>query len=304
MRVTDYRAVGIAAIAPATWGTTYLVTTQFLPPGRPFLAGALRALPAGLLLLGVTRTLPRGRWWAKAAILGMLNIGAFFALLFTAAYRLPGGLAATLGAFSPLVVLLLSWPLMGIRPSVRALAAGTAGVGGVALMVLRPDAALDGVGVGAALAGALLFATGTTLTKRWGRPVPLLAFTAWQLVAGGLFLLPLALLVEGAPPALSAVNVAGYAYLTLMSTAVAYSLWFGAFDRLPAATVSFISLLVPVVATALGYAVGQRLSAAQLAGAAVVLTAVIIGQHTAQRDAARQAAVASGQAAQPATNPA
>jgi probable blue pigment (indigoidine) exporter len=304
MRASNSRAVGIAAIAPTAWGTTYLVTTELLPPNRPFLAGALRALPAGLLLLSVTRTLPRGRWWAKAAVLGMLNIGAFFALLFTAAYRLPGGLAATLGAFSPLVVLLLSWPLMGIRPSVRALSAGAAGVGGVALMVLRPDAALDGVGVGAALAGALLFATGTTLTKRWGRPVPLLAFTAWQLVAGGLFLLPLALLVEGAPASLSAVNIAGYAYLTLVSTALAYSLWFGAFDRLPAATVSFISLLSPVVATGLGYVVGQRLSAGQLAGAAVVLAAVMIGQRTAQRDAARQSAVAAGQAAQPAASPA
>lgn len=82
------------AIAPALWGTTYLVTTEFLPPDRPLLAGTLRALPAGLILLAFTRTLPRGSWWLKALALGTLNIGAFFALLFVSAYRLPGGVSA------------------------------------------------------------------------------------------------------------------------------------------------------------------------------------------------------------------
>ena len=72
------------------WGTTYLVTTEMLPPGRPLTAAVLRALPAGLLLLAVTRTLPPGSWWWRSAILGTLNIGAFFAFLFIAAYRLPG----------------------------------------------------------------------------------------------------------------------------------------------------------------------------------------------------------------------
>jgi drug/metabolite transporter (DMT)-like permease len=78
---------------PAVWGTTYIVTTELLPPGRPLLTAALRALPAGLLLLAVTRRLPHGDWWWRAAVLGTLNIGAFFALLFISAYRLPGGVA-------------------------------------------------------------------------------------------------------------------------------------------------------------------------------------------------------------------
>ena len=50
----------ITALAPMAWGTTYLVTTELLPPGRPLTAAVLRALPAGLLLLAITRTLPRG----------------------------------------------------------------------------------------------------------------------------------------------------------------------------------------------------------------------------------------------------
>ncbi|OEV13552.1 ABC transporter permease, partial [Streptomyces nanshensis] len=89
--------VALTALAPASWGTTYVVTTELLPPGHPLFAGLLRALPAGLLALALTRVLPRGHWWWKAVVLGTLNIGAL-PLLFVAAERLPGGVAATLGA--------------------------------------------------------------------------------------------------------------------------------------------------------------------------------------------------------------
>ncbi|WP_249044498.1 hypothetical protein [Crossiella equi] len=75
----------LTALAPAVWGSTYLVTTELLPPGRPLLAAVLRALPAGLLLVALTRRLPRGDWWWRSFVLGALNIGVFFALLFVAA---------------------------------------------------------------------------------------------------------------------------------------------------------------------------------------------------------------------------
>ena len=50
--------LALTAVAPALWGTTYFVTTEWLPPDRPLLAGTLRALPAGLLLMVATRSLP------------------------------------------------------------------------------------------------------------------------------------------------------------------------------------------------------------------------------------------------------
>src|SRR5215510_14509147 len=95
--------VAVTALAPAMWGLTYLVTTELLPPDRPLLTGMVRALSAGALLFLLTRVRPTGIWWGRAFVLGTLNIGAFFALLFVAAYRLPGGVAATLGAIQPLV---------------------------------------------------------------------------------------------------------------------------------------------------------------------------------------------------------
>ena len=124
------------------------------------------------------RRLPNGGWWWRAFVLGTLNIGLFFALLFVAAYRLSGGVAATVGAVQPLVVSLLAWPLLGERFSRKKAAAGFLGALGVGLLVLRGEAALDPVGLAAALAGTLSMATGVVLTKRWGRPAPLLVFTA------------------------------------------------------------------------------------------------------------------------------
>jgi probable blue pigment (indigoidine) exporter len=278
------RTVLGTAVAPMTWGTTYLVTTELLPPGRPLLAATLRALPAGLLLLAVGRRRPVGSWWWRAFVLGTLNIGAFFALLFIAAYRLPGGVAATLGAAQPLIVVGLAALLLAQPATSWRVGAGVVGVVGVALMVLDAGARLDPVGILAGLAGTACMATGTVLTKRWGRPVPLLAFTSWQLLAGGLALLPLTLLVEGPPPALRPSELAGYAWLALTGTAVAYALWFRGIERLPAQAVSFLGLLSPAVATAGGWVVaGQHLTLVQLAGFGLALAALAAGQRQHRR---------------------
>ncbi len=79
--------VALTALAPISWGSTYAVATELLPPDRPLFTGVMRALPAGLLLTALARTLPKGEWWWKSAVLGTLNIGAFFPLLFLSAYR-------------------------------------------------------------------------------------------------------------------------------------------------------------------------------------------------------------------------
>lgn len=272
--------IAITALAPAAWGLTYVVTTELLPAGRPLLAGALRALPAGLALAAVTRRRPVGMWWLKASVLGILNIGAFFALLFAAAYRLPGGVAATLGAVQPLVAAALATTLLRerLRPSVAI--AGLLGVAGVGLLVLRANAGLDSVGVLAGLAGAASMATGVVLTKRWGRPVSLAAFTSWQLVAGGVVLAPIALVVEGQPPDLTVGNLVGFGWLATGGTAVAYLLWFRGIARLPVAQVSLLGLMSPVVAAVSGWIVlDQTLATPQLLGGALVLLALWLGQR-------------------------
>lgn len=139
----------------------------------------------------LVRRLPAGSWWWRAGVLGVLNIGVFFALLFIAAYRLPGGVAATIGAVQPLLVAVLASRWVGEKLTPAKLAAGVTGLIGVAMLVLQAQARLDLIGVIAALSGAVAMASGVVLTKKWGRPDTLLATTSWQLVAGGLFLTPI-----------------------------------------------------------------------------------------------------------------
>ncbi|QOT78372.1 EamA family transporter [Cupriavidus basilensis] len=283
----------LTASAPLIWGSTYLVTSQWLPPGQPLLSGVIRALPAGLAMLAWGRQLPRGGWWWKAAVLGVLNIGLFQAMLFIAAYRLPGGVAATVGAIQPLLVVLLAWLLLGARPHLATWLAGLGGIGGVALLVLGPAARLDGVGVAAAAAGAVSMALGTVLAKRWRPPVSPLVLTAWQLTAGALFLLPFALTFETLPARLTLPNVLGYLWLCVAGAGVSYAFWFRGIGRLPTAAVSALGLLSPVSATVLGFLVlGQTLNPAQMAGALLVLASVWLGQRAPK--AAQAAAAGSG----------
>lgn len=273
--------IALTALAPISWGSTYAVTTEFLPADRPLFAAVTRALPAGLLLLALAREVPRGVWWGKAAVLGALNIGAFFPLLFLSAYRLPGGMAAVVGSIGPLFVAALSVLLLDDRPTLRTLLTGVAAALGVSLVVLRAAGALDLVGVLAALASTASMSTGTVLTKRWGRPdgVGPMALTAWQLTAGGLLITPVALLVEGAPPALDGRAVGGYLYLALANTAVAYWLWFRGIGRLTATQVTFLGPLSPLTAAVIGWAaLGQTLTPVQLAGMTLAFGATVFGQ--------------------------
>jgi probable blue pigment (indigoidine) exporter len=268
----------LTALAPMIWGTTYVVTTELLPPNHPLMAAALRSLPIGMLLIIWSRKLPTGIWWWRILLLGSLNIGIFQALLFIAAYRLPGGVAATAGAIQPLIVGWFSWLILNEKPSQLSIVVGITGLLGVGLLVLSPTARLDLVGMGAAIAGAATMGLGTVLVKRWKRPVSLLVFTAWQLTVGGIVLLPIALVVEGPITHFSSSNLLGFVYLGLVGTGIAYALWFRGIEKLNAGAVSCLGLMSPVVATMLGFVfLQQTFTPIQVIGMAIVLISVSIG---------------------------
>jgi probable blue pigment (indigoidine) exporter len=289
MNLAPARGTGLTlatALAPVVWGTTYVVTTELLPAGHPLFAGLARALPAGFLALAIARILPRSVWWWRAAALGALNIGAFFPLLFLTAERLPGGVAATLGAAQPLLVAALAVALLREAPSAWRFGWGALGVLGVGLVVLGPAAGFDAVGIAAGLAGTASMALGVTLTKRWGRPTGVgpMAFAGWQLTAGGLMLLPVTLAVEGVPAAVDGPAVLGYMWLGLIGGLVAYTLWFRGIVQLPVASVAVLGLLSPLVAATLGAVLlGQALGPVQLVGFAIALASIVAGQVVPRR---------------------
>ena len=273
----------LTAVAPVVWGSTYIVTTQFLPNFSPIAVAMLRALPAGLLLLLIVRQLPSGIWWLRTFVLGALNISVFLSMLFVAAYRLPGGVAGTVAAVQPLFAVFLARLLLGSALRVSSVVAALVGIGGVALLVLSPRAALDPVGVAAGLAGAASMGIGNILTRKWQPPVSLLTFTAWQLTAGGLLLVPVVLAYTPPMPAPTLVNLGALAWLGLVGAALTYALWFRGIARLESTVVSPLLFISPMTAVLLGWLfLGQTLSPLQIAGIALVIGSIWLSQRPAR----------------------
>ena len=289
----SWGTVALTALPAAIWGSTYAVTQEWLPPGRPLFAATVRALPVGLLMLLWLRRLPRGDWWWRALVLGSLNIGVFYALLFVAAYRLPSGLGATLVATAPVVTMVVARILLGDRPTRVAVGAGLVGLVGVALRVLQGglDRPVDAVGLLAGVLAVVSASTGFVLTRRWAPRDDVATVTAWQLVAGGLVLLPLAAVAEGAPPALDLPAVGALAYLGLLGSGLAYVLWFRGLSLLGPTNASIIGLANPVVGVLLGVVLlGEQFGVVHLTGMVLVVGSVLAAQQPVRDAMARAAA--------------
>lgn len=269
----------VTAIAPTLWGTTYFVTTELLPQDRPFIAAFLRLLPAGIILVLISRHLPKHNEWQRIIILAILNFSIFHVLLFVAAYRLPGGLAAVVGAIQPLMMMFLIWFIDHRKPARLALVASIIGVFGMAALLLSPSSTWDFLGVIAATTGALLMTCGVFLARRWRTDMPLLAFTGWQLLIAGILLAPLAWIIDPPLVTLTYNNILGYGYLSIFGTSLAYVLWFNGIAKLSPVAVSSLGLLSPISAVIIGWLVlGQSITGIALIGLVAVLGSVLTVQ--------------------------
>lgn len=272
-------AILLTLLAPVLWGTTYWVTTYLLPPNLPIYTAVIRTLPAGIVIVLLSRQFPRLGQWRSVLILSFLNISFFQAMLFVAAYRLPGGIAAIMGALQPVVILFLYWSLQHKRPSSVTVMAIGASILGMIMLLVTPKAKLDTLGIVASLLGAMSMGAGVYFTKRWQLTVSSLTFTGWQLLFGGLMLLPLAILLEHFPATLTFNHLIGYGYLCVFGTLIAYFLWFRGIEQLPAVAVSVLGTLSPVTAILIGWLfAGEHLSLMQGAGVILVLISMTLVQ--------------------------
>lgn len=268
-----------AAVATILWGFTYIVSTTLLPP-NPLLVAAVRALGGAFTLLLFARHLPPPGWWNKLIVLGTLNAGLFFGLLFISAMRLPGGVAAIFQALGPLFAILLGWAILKTKPSLLKIASVLIGVAGVALVVLKGNAGLDAIGVAAALGGTLSLALGGVLMNKWGKPpISMIAFTGWQLLVAGIELLLITLLVGDLPTTITATNIAGFVILAVVLTAVPFVLWFNAIAKAGVVVVAPFFLLVPITAFVLDALIkGFVPTAMQIVGAVIVIAGLLLSQ--------------------------
>jgi Predicted permease, DMT superfamily len=279
-----WRWLALTAVAPIAWGSTYFVTREFLPADAPLWGSAIRALPAGLVLLVLARRLPSGSWWWRSLVLGLLNFGLFFVLVYLSALWLPSSIASSLMALAPLVLAGFGWAMLGERPTLWMGAGAALGIGGVLLVVGTGGGGITPLGVLSSLTALVMSSAGAVLNKKWGAGLPVLATTAWQAVAGGLLLVVIAAVCEGPPPQIDGPALAGFAYISLISTALASVCWFYGLTKLTAGSVGIIGLLNPVTGVLLGTVfAGDRLNPAQGAGILLVLAGILVGRRRSDR---------------------
>lgn len=287
---SSWRWVLITAVAPIAWGSTYFVTRQFLPADVPLWGAAIRALPAGLVLLALARTLPTGSWWWRSLVLGVLNFSGFFVLIYLSATLLPSSIASSMMALAPVAMALSGWLVLAERPTAWMGVGAGLGIAGVLLILGAGLEPTNPWGVLTSLAALVMSSIGAVLNKAWSRrhgSVPVLASTAWQATAGGLMLLVAAVIWEGAPPVVGPAGVAAFAYISVIATAVASVCWFAGLARLAAGTVGIIGLLNPVTGVLLGTLAGaEQLTWWQAAGIALVLVGILAGQRSPRATAA------------------
>ena len=178
----------LAMIPAFFWGTTYAVTQFTLQEWPPLLLGALRALPAGLLLLAVKPTLPKKGEWQIIFTLGLINIATFFGLIFVMALTLPSAISGVGMISVPVFAMIFHWVVKKQRPH---LIQALSGIGLITLawVLFNPSQiALNPIGLGAMFAAIMCIVIGSSITKSLGNRMHWWKVLTWQLILGGTIL--------------------------------------------------------------------------------------------------------------------
>jgi drug/metabolite transporter (DMT)-like permease len=278
---------GLATIY-LVWGSTYLAIRVMVETVPALLGSGVRFVLAGAAMLavlavrgGLRALRPTRRQLAGAALIGALLPGAN-AVVTVAEVDVPSGLAALLIGSVPLVVILLR-RATGDRVARASMAGVVLGFGGVALLLLpgeRPDGATL-AGMLALLGAAVMWASGSFLIPRLELPRGTLASIGWQLLLGGLMIVAAGLVAgEGGdvhPGAFSGDSLLAFAFLVLIGSVLAYSVYAWLLRNVPVSKVATYAYVNPMVAILLGWLIlGETVTGAMLAGAAVIVAAVAV----------------------------
>lgn len=245
-------AVVALAIIAIVWGYNWVVMKVAVHDASPFVFGAWRTLGGACALLCgavLARKSLRPLRLGMYVWIGVFQTGMFIALITWAIVRSGAGQVAMLSYTMPLWVGLLAWPLLGERLSRSQAAAIAIAFLGVACMIGPLNhGALPSL---LALSAGVAWAIGVILTKRVqrDREVDLYSLTMWQMLAGGIVLLALALFVPERPTVWSGTFILALLYNIFLATALAYVLWTFALSKLPARTASMATLTSPIFGT-------------------------------------------------------
>lgn len=275
----------LIAFVSCLWGLSFFFNAIALHDWPPLTIVWVRVAGGGaillLLMLWRGQRLPPTLRWQDYAVMGFLANALPFALIVSAQTEIASGLASVLNATTPVWTVLVAHAFGAERVTATRLAGIGIGVAGV--VVLIGPAALAGeqttvIGMVAILAGTLSYA----LAAQWGRrfrDVSPIVTSALQLTASTVLLAPLVLIAEApwtlpVPSAATALSLTGAAVL---STALAFVLFFKVMAEAGPINAMLVTLLVPVSAIALGSSIlGEPMTVQKLTGAGIIAAGLLV----------------------------
>ncbi|MFA0157083.1 DMT family transporter [Vibrio sp. 10N.261.46.A3] len=262
----------LAMIPAFFWGTTYAVTQFTLQEWPPLLLGALRALPAGLLLLAVKPTLPKKGEWQIIFTLGLINIATFFGLIFVMALTLPSAISGVGMISVPVFAMIFHWVVKKQRPHLIQALSGI-GLSTLAWVLFNPSQiALNPIGLGAMFAAIMCIVIGSSITKSLGNRMHWWKVLTWQLILGGT-ILSVASGVHAfidPQPYVNAVthfdtrNAMGLVWVIGLNTALGYGMYVWLLQRMSVVDFTFGGIANPVAGIVTGMVLmGESFTAVQ-----------------------------------------
>ena len=262
----------LAMIPAFFWGTTYAMTQFSLPDWPPLLLGAIRALPAGLILLAIKPSLPNKADWPILIKLGAINIAIFFSLIFVMALTLPSAISGVGMVSVPVFAMLFHWLMNRNLPNpIQAISGAIIVI--LAWQLFDPSSiSLNPVGLIAMLAAISCIIVGSTITKELGSRIHWWTVLTWQLIIGGSILLVIALGQALYAPEkyihlateFSLMNSFGIGWIVILNTVLGYGLYVWLLQRMSVVDFTFGSIANPIAGILSGMLlVGESYTPAQ-----------------------------------------
>lgn len=265
-------------------GGANFVAVKFSNEGfPPFFGAGIRFLAASLLLfayMAVRRiSAPSRQEWKGTLLFGLFGIAAFYAFGYWGLLWLPTGVAAVIAASVPLLTIVLASLQRVERITLRGLIGSAVTVGGIGTMAgLRGEAALSLAAIMAVFAAALADAEAGIIIKKYptGHPV---ATNAFAMLSGSVSLFALsAAWKESWSISMEAETALAMVYLILLGSIALFVLYLWTLKRWTASGVSYMFVLMPVVAAVLGALLrDEGLAPGEIVGGAIILVGVYIG---------------------------
>ncbi|MFH4829774.1 DMT family transporter [Vibrio diabolicus] len=244
----------LAMIPAFFWGTTYAVTQFTLPDWPPVLLGALRALPAGLLLLSIKPSFPKKSEWKVLLVLGTINIACFFGLIFVMALTLPSAISGVGMVSVPVFAMLFGWAVYKRQPSaIQAISGAT--LIALAWFLFDPSSiSLNPMGLLAMISAIMCIVVGSSVTKSLGTKMHWWTVLTWQLILGGVIMsvATSVLAINNPEPYVTAVqnlsmtNTLGLLWVIILNTALGYGMYVWLLQRMSVVDFTFGGIANPV----------------------------------------------------------